>query len=284
MSERQCFQEILRGVRGDLTYFRETLFPVLLSKIKMKNYKIDVEIKDWIYDTLLDKLYEIDAKVAKIFEGFGLGDKAKISLDQMVFIAEQIACGNIPQLVSSIDSRRSLDHILGKLYEEMKNYEAQVESYMSKIRYALHRTEWKPMKRIKAEDYILPIKRAKYIKARDELRKAKQALKNENWDEILNHLRPAIELAIKEKFSFKRISNMWQFLKDADKGNFPLPSYETIYNYYDQGSHRIHEGKLNTPWECEKALNFVSEFIDRLDLIDISEKDIEEFKKSKAVS
>lgn len=165
----------------------------------------------------------------------------------------------------------------------INSYEIIVERSIGTIRKILH-DQWGEMQRMEPADYVLPIKRARYVKAREELEKAKQAVKDKNWDEVLNHLRPAIDLSIKERFGFKWIHPMKKFLSEAEKHNFPLPSYTMIYHYFDEGSQRIHQGKLNTPWECEKALGFVAEFIDRLDLLEISPEEIEEFKKkSKAV-
>jgi len=57
-----------------------------------------------------------------------------------------------------------------------------------------------------------------------------------------------------------------------------------IYRYFDEASQRLHEGRLHTPWECQEALDFVAKFIERLDLIDVSEEETKEFKrKSKSV-
>lgn len=72
---------------------------------------------------------------------------------------------------------------------------------------------------------------------------------------------------------------MRQFLIDAEKQNFPLSSYTMLYDYFDEGSQRIHGGKLNTPFECQKALEFVAGFIDQLDSMDIPKEKIEEFKR-----
>ena len=116
-----------------------------------------------------------------------------------------------------------------------------------------------------------------------ELEKAKQASKNGIYEDVLNHLRPAIEMAIKEKFGFKRV-NMYRFLQDARALNFNLPSYDSIYYYYSEGSGRLHKGKLNTPLECQKAIDFVANFIGRLDEVTTSQQEIDDFKsKSKAV-
>lgn len=77
---------------------------------------------------------------------------------------------------------------------------------------------------------------------------------------------------------------MRQFINDAEKYRLPLPTYTMLYDYFDVGSKRIHEGKLNTPYECQKALEFVAGFIDRLEVINVTQKKINDFKsKSKAV-
>lgn len=249
----------------------ENLFQALRKRVLERNYRIDRELKNWVFDAFLDKTYEINAKITKILQDFGLS-RPDLPVHAIKFNAEKIAFQETTLYLQISD-------FLEELYGAIKDYERTVESTMDTIRKFLHETEWATMEKIKTEDYILPIRRAKYVKARDELEKAKQAVKRGNWGEVLNHLRPAIDLAIKEKFGFKKIHPMWQFLLDAEKYDLPLPSYTMVYDYFDQGSHRIHEGKINTPWECEKALNFIAEFIDRLDLINVSNVDIEKFKK-----
>jgi len=143
----------------------------------------------------------------------------------------------------------------------------------------MHEKNWPLNKDVVPTKYILPTIRVTYVEARDELGKAKQAVKDRKWEEVLNHLRPAIDLALKEKFGLNKIHPMKQFLLDAEKYNLPLLSYSMIYDYFDEASQRLHGGKLHTPWECEKALSFVTELIDRLDVIDISKTDIDKFKK-----
>jgi len=274
LSDKQRFQEILTEIRHDLQYLTFDLFFTLIKKIKAKNYQSDSETKDWIFDTFLDKWYEVDTKINMILRDFKM--KADVPLIPIKHYSEQVAYeqNRFPP---------NIEGILEKLYDAGKNYEKEVESVMSSIRKTMYQTEWDQMKNIKSEKYIAPMVRKRYIEARDELEKAKQSVKDKKWDEVLNHLRPAIDLAIKEKFGFKKIQPMKQFIQDAEKYDLPLPSYAMLYDYFDEGSQRIHEGKLHTPWECEKALNFVAEFIDRLDLIDMSAEDIEEFKrKSKA--
>jgi len=178
----------------------------------------------------------------------------------------------------------ALKEMFRELYNNIQEYEVIVEKSMGTIRKILYDQNWEPMKQIDLHNYILPIKRARYVKARDELSKAKNAVKEGNWEEVLNHIRPAIDLALIEKFGFKRIKGYKRFFDDAGKYGLPLPSYDMIYRYFDEASQRLHKGRVHTPWECQEALDFVAKFIDRLDLIDISDEEIEEFKKkSKSV-
>ena len=170
-----------------------------------------------------------------------------------------------------------------KLKRAISNYRDSINATMDDVRKFLYKTNWTNMKKINIEDYILPTKRRKYVSAREELEWVKQAVKDGKYEDVLNHLRTSIELAIKERFGFTRIS-MKAFLIDAEKYNFTLPSYTMLYDYYDEGSHRLHSGRLNTPFECQKALDFVDDFIDNLELISISQKNIDDFKnKSTAV-
>lgn len=238
-------------------------------------------MREWIFDVFLDKAYEIDAKAKKFLLDLGYPKESvnsKLSMQVVKNYAQTIALHDVGMNLKFDDP-----HLQG-LYNAIKKYEEIFEMKMSEVRENMYKTNWSKMKQIRYGEYVLPLKRARYVNARDELEKAKNAMEEKEWGEILNHLRPAIDLAIKEKFGFKKVHPMKRFLDDAEKYNFLLPSYAMLYDYFDEGSHRLHGGKLHTPWECENALNFVAGFIDRLDLIDISQKQIEEFKKkSKAV-
>jgi hypothetical protein len=86
-------------------------------------------------------------------------------------------------------------------------------------------------------------------------------------------------LAIKERFGFTRFKNFWEFLVCADNSDFPLPSYDMLYFYFSESSGRLHAGRLHTPLECQTALGFVDSFIDRLELLNISQEEIDNFKK-----
>jgi hypothetical protein len=277
MSGEQRFQEILNEVRGDLKFLKSDLFTELLKFVVQKGYKVDSDLRDWIYDIFLDKLFEIDVKIRKIISDLAPRFTPELPWIALKVRAEKIACD------SYITDEQLKDDLL-MLCNALDDYANKFESTMGSLRYILHENNWIQVKKLKSEDYILPTTRAKYVQARDELKKAKQAVKDKQWDEVLNHLRPAIDLALKEKFEFKKINPMKQFLQDAEKFNLPLPSYTMLYDYFDEGSQRIHAGKLNTPFECQNALEFVAGFIDRLELINVTPKEIGEFKKkSKAV-
>jgi hypothetical protein len=276
MSEKQRFQEILNEVRGDLKFLKTDLFTVLLTRIVQNGYKVDSALRDWIFDTFLDKLFEIDVKIGKIISDLVPSFKPELPWIAVKARAEKIAC-------ASYTFEGQFRDDLSMLYNALDDYANKFESDMGALRYILHENNWIQVKKLKSEDYVLPTTRAKYVQARDELEKAKKAVKDKQWDEVLNHLRPAIDLAIKERFGFKKINPMKQFLQDAEKYNLPLPSYTMLYDYFDEGSQRIHAGKLNTPFECQKALEFVASFIDRLELINVTPKDIDEFKKKSKV-
>jgi len=119
----------------------------------------------------------------------------------------------------------------------------------------------------------------KVVTADDEIKRARELLKDHPQD-VVTHLRTAIELSIVERFEFNGIKSMYQFLKVAEKQQFPLPSYDLIYKYYDAGSKRIHQGISGTEFEIKQSIRTVSDFIDALKTINVSEKEISEFKKN----
>lgn len=280
MSERQKFQEVLKEIRKDLEHIFNLLQILEQKACSQVTLQPSQELKEWIYDTFLDKVYETNAKIkrflmdVRISEGV-LDDR----LENVKLRAERVADGRF--FVYPYE----LSAALSELESDTKNYAMVVESIMGFVRKSMHENNWKQLEKLKTENYLIEGKRAKFVKARDELQNAQQAIRNRRWDDVLNHLRTAIDLAIKEKFGFQKIHPMKQFLEDADKHDFSLPSYTMIYDFFDEGSHRIHSGKIHTPWECQRALSFVTDFIDRLDLIEISPKQIDDFrKKCKAVS
>lgn len=281
MSETRKFQHIINGIREDLT-FVENLYWKLHWHLMVNPYlrssfsyeKTAFEIKEWINDVFFDKIYEIDSKILKFLTDLSLAEQIfkKVSTQEMEKCLKDI-----------VQEKKGLVHgnthlYLEKLERAISNYRNSFNATMDYVRKSLYKTNWSNMEKISIEDYILPTKRRKYVSAREELEWVKQAIKDRKYEDVLNHLRTAIELAIKERFGFKKIK-MWNFLKDAKTFNFPLPSYEMVYYYYSEGSDRLHGGKINTPYECRIALKFVDGFIDGLELINISQEEIDVFKK-----
>jgi hypothetical protein len=261
---------MLEDFRNDMVYV-SNLSDILYKKLEeLSRY----EAKNWMYDVFLDKIYESHAKIAKFLHDMD-ADYLLGALADKLNAVRTFANAILSEPFESYD----FDIRARGLNTAISNYAHEVEWAMSSLRLVMHQVSWEGMKKIKTEDYMVVKKRVRFVRARDELEHAKQAIKNGKWDDVLNHLRPAIDLAIKEKFGFQKINPMKQFLNDADRYSLPLPSYTMLYDYFDEGSHRIHGGRINTPWECQKALSFVAEFIDRLELIDVSQKKIEEFKK-----
>jgi len=103
---------------------------------------------------------------------------------------------------------------------------------------------------------------------------------NGKIEDVTLHLRPAIDLSLQERFGFKKIHPMSRFIDDAKKMNFPLPSYDFIYDIFTEGNDRLHTGKPPTNWESQEMIKTVSSFVDALDLIEITTEEIEEFKKN----
>jgi len=284
MSEAQKFQHIIDGIREDLTLIEELCGKLdwnlfnnegLWSTFDFYYKKAAFEIIEWINDVFLDKIYETNSKIHKFLTDMSLG-----GMYNKVSIQGQAMEKCLKDIMQEKDGlgRGNTHSNLDKLKIAISNYRYSIDTTMDYVRKQLYETNWASMKKINIEDYLLLAKRRRYIKARDELEWVKQAIKEGKYEDILTHLRTAIDLAIKERFGFTKIW-MKPFLIDAKENGFPLPSYTMLYDYYDEGSQRLHSGRLNTPYECQKALDFVDGFIDRLELINISQEEIDNFKK-----
>jgi len=243
----------------------------------LRGHQLAVETEKWVGDVYLDKVFEIRSKLNKFSRELNLSPKSELLapqqqienyLQRLAYSKGGLSCNN------NEEHQYCLDH----LNEVISSYENAFEQFVTYARNCLYQTDWAAIKNANPEEY-LGFSRRRYVSAREELEKAIEAIKNSQWDEVLNHLRPAIDLSIKEKFGFKKINPMRLFLVDAEKYGLPLPTYSMLYDYFDEGSQRIHSGKLNTPYECKKALEFVAGFIDELELIDISKEKIDEFKQ-----
>jgi hypothetical protein len=282
MSEAQKFQHIISGIREDLTFI-ENLYWILDSNLMSNPYlrsdfsykKTAFEIREWINDVFLDKIYEINSKIHKFLTDISLEEMyKKVPIQEMEkyirdIMQEQEGLGYGNTYLN-----------LDKLKIAISNYRYSIDTTMDYVRKFLYETNWVSMRKINIEDYLFLTKRHKYITARQELENARQAVRDGKYENVLNHIRPAIELAIKERFGFTRFKNFWEFLVCADNSDFPLPSYDMLYFYFKEGSGRLHSGRLHTPLECQTALDFADGFIDRLELINISQEEIDNFKKN----
>lgn len=70
MSQKQLFQQIVVSVRSDLKYLKENLMPILKEKRGKDLWGHNEEVKNWILDVFLDKLFEINANIEKLFDQF----------------------------------------------------------------------------------------------------------------------------------------------------------------------------------------------------------------------
>ena len=128
------------------------------------------------------------------------------------------------------------------------------------------------------EDEFSAFTKRKIVTAKEELKKAQESC-GKDPEEVFGHLRTSIELSIKEKFGFQKVTRMKDFLSDARKFNFPIPSYDLIYAIYSEGNKRLHSGEINTEFDTEESIRMVKNFIEKLSAMDISEKQIKDFKK-----
>jgi hypothetical protein len=281
LSEAQKFQEIVLALREDLSLV-ESLYWMLHEKLVNNPYlggfyheQTAFEIREWLYDVFLDKIYDIDSKILRFLKDLSAEEfHKKASIQQIEKYVNEI-----------IYEKKGMGY--GKTYQNLDylkkaiaNYRHSVDVLFDNLRKVMYKANWIFMQKINFEDYLFARKRRKYVTAREELGTAQQMTKNGKYEEVLNHIRPALELAIKERFGFAKFKNFWKFLIDADKLNFPLPAFDMLYFYYGEGSGRIHAGKLSNPFECKTALNFAEGFIERLELINISQQEIDNFKKN----
>lgn len=134
----------------------------------------------------------------------------------------------------------------------------------------------------KPSEIEIPI-RKKFVTAQEELDKA-VANAADHPEDAMGYIRTAISLSITRKFGFKKINSMKGFFIDAEEFDLPLPGYSIIYTIFNEGSKRLHEGKINTNFEVSQAINTVTNFIAELEQLVISKEQIDDFKiKCKSV-
>lgn len=126
------------------------------------------------------------------------------------------------------------------------------------------------------EKIQVPI-RKKFVTAKEELDKAVETAAKHPED-AMGYVRTAIDLEIKHKFGFTKIISMHGFFHDAEKFDLPLPSYSLIYTIFNEGSKRLHEGKIHTNFEVSQSIETVTNFIAELEKSIISQDIIDNFK------
>ena len=266
------FENIVRELRNDYDNIKKLH---LLFLNKTRKHPVDEDTKIWIMDVYLDKVYELNKKLHLLFTKTTHRDfpvNVDTALIQFVKSSHQLAYPNERQeLILPTDITNKLNNFIG-----------EIEWSISESRKNLFLSDWIEMSKIKPIDFTnLP--RRKYITARDEITKAKEIL-NKNSEDVMMHLRNAIDLSLKERFGFKKISFMGTFIDEAEKYDFPLPSYSFIYQYFTEGSQRSHQGKIHTPFEAREAIRTVSNFIDELETLEVTKERIDDFiRKSKVV-
>jgi hypothetical protein len=268
------YERVIKDVRSDLEILKK-MYAVMASKIG--NRAPNEEAQKWIMDVYVDKLYQIEQKLNQIFRDIPTANLNPGNTKNVT-----------ARLVSSLHNLAfaSLEReYLGwqqKITHELNDYIKWVEWDLTCLRQKLIQLGWTGMESVTPVKYIA-LERKTYVSARDELDKAKEKIQSDPED-VMMHLRNAIDYSLKEKFGFADIRPMKRFFDDAEKYGLPLPSYGMIYQLYDEGSERIHQGKIHTEFERELSIKMVDSFIDNLQLMEVDVERIQNFKSlSKSV-
>ncbi len=266
---RVTFEEIVKDIRSDYQTLWQ-LYQQLVVKMRDKN-SVDPQTRLFISDVFLDKGEEIFGKMMILARSVNLGSDALQSGSALLslnkFAMETLA-------FSTFLAQTHLSTIVTYI----ESYCKALEFDMTYIRTKFHALGWNPQQKISIAQLVSE-KRKKYITARESIQKALKALEENRLEDVFTNLRSAMDLALKERFGFAKINPMKRFFEDADKYNFPLPSYDLAYKYFDEGSVRIHSGKIHTSFDAREAIRYVSNFVDQLDLINVTQGQIEDFKR-----
>src|SRR3989304_8058141 len=97
MSEPQKFQEFVLGIREDVTIANNICWLldwklVDLANMGDFNYRQNAsEVREWIYDVLLDKIYDIDSKITKFLTDLSLQElQKKVSIQEITKYVNEI--------------------------------------------------------------------------------------------------------------------------------------------------------------------------------------------------
>lgn len=265
---KAVFNQVQNEVRSDLANLKK-LHEVMLSKVN--NQPPSEEVRNWILDVYTDKFLEMNAKMLRI--GIEMGGVH--TRDFGSYISSIISLSN--DLAFEINPPQ-VKVLTDALSTNLNNAMKSTGEIFTNIRSKLWISDWQGLENVKPLEFVTD-ERKRYVSAFDELQKARDCL-NGKVEDVTLHLRPAINQSLLERFGFKEIRPMKRFIEDAKKLNFPLPSYDFIYEIFDEGSDRLHAGKAPTTWEAQEMIRTVSNFIDALDLIEVTNEEIEEFKKN----
>lgn len=268
--EKYVYEQVVKAIRDDLDYLRKA-YSILISRAGDRLELPDSETRRWIMDVFVDKIYEIETKVIKLFDETNLAYYARNlnTISSASTISE-----SLNEYAFEYDDSKIEDHLLS-INKNLNDYIKWVEFDISEVRRRLIRSGWTGLKTIEPTKYV-SLERKKYVSAREELAKAKNNV-DKGFDDVMIYLRNAIDYSLKEKYGFTRIFPMKEFFKAAAAANFPLPSYDLIYYLYNEASDRIHNGKVHTIFELEQAIRMVDSFIDNLELIEVTETQISDF-------
>jgi len=272
---RLNFENFLRDARDEISSMRE-FYAVLNGKLDSGINTMDFQ--EWLTDSFADKVFSSYAKLKQIFSQLPNTNHRNLEVYVNALTDELV---KMSQFAGASADARTI--FLPKITDYLHSLTGEVEFNFVRARKGLYEQGWEVLSSIKP---IKPLdtERKKYVSARENLGKARENLAEGRVEDVTMPLRSAIDLSIKERFGFSKIHPMRTFFVDANKYDFPLSSYDLIYGLFDEGSSRIHEGKGSTVFEAKQMIRMVSEFIDSLDMINIPQEKIDEFKsKSNAV-
>lgn len=263
---KAIFNQIQNEVRSDLSNLQK-LHELMLSKVNSQ--LPNEEVRNWLLDVYIDKFLEIDAKMKRIGKEMG-----NVSTSNVWSAVKHIT--DLTNTLAFLDNQQNVVSHTESLSNKLNNLMEYTARIFIDIRGKMWHSDWQGLENLKPLEFVTN-DRKRYVSAFDELQKARDCL-NGKIEDVTLHLRPVINQSLTERFGFTKIHPMSRFIEDAKKLNFPLPSYDFIYDIFDEGSDRLHAGKPPTNWEAQEMIKTVSSFVDALDLIEITAEEIEEFK------
>jgi hypothetical protein len=272
MSEKGklVFEDVVKNLRTDLK-FLAGLF-LRLKEMRAGTRFADAETRIFVTDVCLDKTFEIESRISKLIQELGIATYVGGEMTNL-----SAAIGSMEEFVFDVAYMDTSEFDFSSFDKVPHYFAVYVEKVIASARRTLHTVkEWAEIAELSPTDYVTADWK-RYVSARDELELAREAIDNAQWDDVMNHVRSAMEGALKEKFGFQRIQPMVRFIEDADRHGFPLPSFDLLYSYFDVGSSRIHAGRIHTPFEAQHVYRFAASFLDQLELIQVENSVIRDF-------